>query len=225
MSLQFETEVLEDGICLLRSQTARDKESSRRWFSYYGKDQNVNNFCNAHKFAKTHLVDGGSMQHYRIVKPIHLITFPYLSMEEYDSNDVDTSLNLAITILQYINTKNDDWDGFFNQKTKLSKNEAIHDILELLVPYDDDHIDDEQTLMNYNTLINIKQKLQIQSHTRNIDYTMAKIVCKLGFNGWKRIASKSRIFGTDEIFICDIEEMEGSYLSKDSSCNICKDTL
>jgi hypothetical protein len=119
--------------------------------------------------------------------------------------------NIAQSLINYIDHNTSETVNKYGQdKVKL-------DILKVLIP--DDLMEDEITTDNIRNMNELYNELKNDSPD-NPDYIMAKIICELGFSGWVREANDETYYSSDEIFICNITDLEPEYLIQSEECKL-----
>lgn len=200
--------------CIIRAVTKRDSMTKKRWFGYYGNSRNIKDFCNSKDFVKKYSVNG-QYEYYKIIRSLPLLNIPYVNLYMYDEKMFLDGLNTGLSLINFVIENKDK----LNVVKKFSLQRVINDILEVLIPSDEeDLIKDKNLLKKYQEIFQLKKSFP--EYTSNPDYSFASLVCELGFLGWKRVASSDYVVKSDELFFCDIDFLENNYILKDDKCNL-----
>jgi hypothetical protein len=206
--LNFKTQVITTGTCFVRGISKNDAFTEKRFFGYYGKEKDVEKFCKSKKFVSRY-TPTGEFQYFKVLKPIHLLIIPYISLDIYSEEELKISYETTECLINYIKS---------NPENKIIKKYGINrlqsDILSIMLPFDNELEDSK-----YDYLFRLKEGSEYYS--TNPDYSVLDLICSLGFLGWVRVASFNQSTPSDEITICDINSVvKSKYLEMNSECNI-----
>jgi len=214
MAIPIITSIILPGTCLIRGSGPNDV-NPKRWLAYYGLEKDVKKFCESKAFVEKYARPG--YEYYQVLKPLPLLSMPYLSLYLYKDSDAVVAINNSIGMLDFL-----DWLKDSNQNSyalkKYSYARIRNDILDILVPElegDYKEVSDPRA----KELYKIKQTQKKSSH--NPDHSVAAFLCEMGILGWLRKGSMDSYNVGDEIFICNIEKLEREgYLEQRKECNL-----
>lgn len=204
MNINLSTLVITKGTCLVRGKSSSDKLTKKRYFGYFGEERDIEKFCRSKKFVSRYAKEN-IFEYYKIVKNVILIKLPYTSLEMYTDEELQLAVDIATQLIGYVDTLKKESETV----SKYGYNETVSAIFDVLLPFSED-------------LPDILARLHESVYTpltTNPDTIFSDLVCELGFKGWVRQANFDTYTSSDEILLCDIDEMRG-YVSETRECNL-----
>lgn len=208
MDINLSTLIITKGTCLIRGESTSDSKSKKRFFGYYGEEKDIAKFCKSKDFVSRY-AKNDVYQYHRVDKNILLMKLPYISLGIYTDEELELAIDMATQFIGYVDLLKDKSDTV----NHYGYEETITAIFNVLLPFlDDDEITD--------VLANIRSRFSVET-TINPDTIFSDLVCELGFKGWVRQAVFNKYTPSDELFMCNIDEMEeDGFISESEECNL-----
>jgi hypothetical protein len=210
--------ILPAGTCLVRGAHNSDMNKSGRWFGYYGEEKDLAKFCASKRFVSTYTRNEKTYEYYKVLRNIPLLSLPYISLYMYNEEEMISAVDIATVLVRYVTT-------YGNKSAVVSKNgiqTVLQDIIQVLVDEGEENMmATENQLEAYKSLLKLKETLACSESSRNPDYIFASLICELGFLGWIRYGSSDTSTAADEVYICNIHDIEKfKYMEQSESCNL-----
>jgi hypothetical protein len=193
-----------------------DLRKPGRWFGYYGHESNIPKFCASKSFV-TKYAENNQYEYYKILRNIPMLSLPYISLYMYSEEELIQAVELATSLVQYVTEYKDKSDVV----RKIGLQPIIQDILGVLFAAgEEDSIPDGKLSTAYQALTDLRDQVGSPG-VRNPDHNFAALVCELGFLGWVRYGNSDMNTPADEIYVCNIHDIERfKYMEKNDSCNL-----
>jgi len=202
----FIIKIISVDTCLIHGVSESDEKTNKRWFAYFGQD--IKNFQQSYDFAYRYSGGHRPMEFWRIRKPLQLLYIPYLVLLENTDEEEDIAQTTAWHLIQLI-VQN--YNVLQVVKT-YGQHECIRQVMDGILG---------RTIEEDTLIPELKPYYDLpDTNGQNPDYILSKVLCELGFNGWVRLGNQKTYTSGDEIFVCNIRDMQkGGYMEPCGKCD------
>jgi hypothetical protein len=206
--VKLTTTILPKGTCLVRGENLGMNAHPHRFFGYFGTENTIDKFCRSKAFVKKY-ARNEKYEYWIVKKDIVLVDILYIALELYDDEDVLFMLKDVQEIISFVN------DNPVDKVLDMDRLRIMRNIADFYIP----DIEDPVYRKEYQKILAIRDSLPKTAD--NPDYTMAVLLCYMGYNGWMRVGDKNNFTDGDEIFICNIHQLvKDGYMEMDEKCNL-----